>query len=130
MVVNYVVLALSFVFEGISWIVSLRQFNAGRGSTGFLKAFRRSKDPPSFMVLFEDSAALVGIALAAGAACLGWIAELDGVASILIGLVLAATAVVLARESKSLLIGERADKQLGDSILRIASVDQVFAPMD
>ncbi|MEO8654390.1 MAG: cation diffusion facilitator family transporter [Ramlibacter sp.] len=122
-VVNYVVLGLSFVFEGVSWVVSLRQFNAARGSMGLLEAFRRSKDPPSFMILFEDSAALVGIALAAG----GTFAsasldrpELDGLASILIGLVLAATAVLLARESKSLLIGERADSRLSDSILRIA----------
>ena len=122
-VVNYVVLGLSFVFEGASWVVSLRQFNAARGSVGLLEAFRRSKDPPSFMVLFEDSAALMGIVLAAG----GTFAsasldrpELDGLASILIGLVLAATAVLLARESKSLLIGERADSRLSDSILRIA----------
>lgn len=122
-VVNYVVLGLSFVFEGVSWVVSLRQFNAARGSMGLLEAFRRSKDPPSFMILFEDSAALIGIALAAG----GTFAsasldrpELDGLASILIGLVLAATAVLLARESKSLLIGERADSRLSDSILRIA----------
>jgi cation diffusion facilitator family transporter len=122
-VVNYAVLGLSFVFEGVSWFISLRQFNSVRGSIGFLQAFRGSKDPPSFMVLFEDSAALLGIALAAGGsfASAGLDRpELDGVASILIGLVLAATAMLLARESKSLLIGERADKRLGDSILRIA----------
>jgi cation diffusion facilitator family transporter len=123
-VVNYVVLGLAFLFEGGSWWVSLRQFNAARGSSGFVEAFRRSKDPPSFMVLFEDSAALIGIVIAAA----GTFAssslnapQYDGVASIAIGLVLAATAVLLARESKSLLIGEQADHKLNESLLRIAA---------
>ncbi|MGE5538138.1 MAG: cation diffusion facilitator family transporter [Gemmatimonas sp.] len=123
-VVNYVVLGLSFLFEGASWILSLRQFTAAKGALGFYDAFRRSKDPPSFMVLFEDTAALLGITLAAA----GTFAAVtfdepvyDGVASVLIGVVLAATAVLLARESKSLLIGERADSALADRILAIAA---------
>ena len=123
-VVNYVVLALAFLFEGTSWAVSLRQFRAAKGELGFFEAFRRSKDPPSFMVLFEDSAALIGIALAAlgtfASASLGW-PVMDGVASILIGVVLALTSMLLARESKSLLIGERADRGLGNDIVRIAA---------
>lgn len=121
--VNYVVLALAFVFEGASWAVSLRQYLAAKGDLGFFEAFRRSKDPTSFMVLFEDSAALVGIVLAAAGTyasdSLG-IPILDGAASVAIGLVLAVVAVLLARESKSLLIGERADHALSDSILRLA----------
>jgi divalent metal cation (Fe/Co/Zn/Cd) transporter len=91
---------------------------------GYYEAFRRSKDPPSFMVLFEDTAALLGIVIAAvgtyAATTLGnpmW----DGMASIMIGVVLGVTSVLLVRESKSLLIGERADKKLSDSILRIAA---------
>jgi divalent metal cation (Fe/Co/Zn/Cd) transporter len=64
-VVSYVVLALSFLFEGGSWLYSLRQFRRAKGTLGFLDAFRLSKDPPSFMTLFEDSAALVGILVAA-----------------------------------------------------------------
>ncbi len=124
-VVNYVVLTLAAVFEGGSWIVSFRQFHAARGHRMTLyQTFRRSKDPPSFMVLFEDSAALLGIALAAlgtlGATTFG-VPELDGVASILIGLLLATVATLLARESKSLLIGEPAERELIDSIRRIAS---------
>ena len=121
--VNYVVLGLAFLFEGASWLVALRQFRAVKGPLGYYEAFRRSKDPISFMVLFEDSAALIGILIAA----LGTFAAttldapvFDGVASILIGLVLAGTASLLARESKSLLLGERADLKLCDSILRIA----------
>ena len=121
--VNYIVLGLAFVFDGASWWVSFRRFRAVKGTLGYYEAFRRSKDPPSFMVLFEDTADLVGIALAAigtYAASRLQLPELDGVASILIGLMLAAIAGLLARESKSLLIGERADPMLTDSILRIA----------
>lgn len=122
--VSYVVLGLAGVFETGSWLVSLRQFRAAKGELGYYEAFRRSKDPPSFMVLFEDSAAIAGILIAV----LGTLAAVqlheprfDGLASILIGVVLAVTALLLARESKSLLIGERADARLGDSILRIAA---------
>ena len=121
--VNYVVLALALVFEGVSWLISLRQFKASKGEMGFIEAVRRSKDPTSFMVLFEDSAALVGIALAAAGTYASASLDLpqaDGVASILIGVVLAGTATLLARESKSLLIGERADRELTDSIRRVA----------
>jgi cation diffusion facilitator family transporter len=122
--INYVVLALAFVFEGASWIVSFRQFSAASGKNELYDAFVRSKDPPSFMVLFEDSAALLGIVFAA----LGTFASttlnmpmLDGVASILIGLVLTGVAMLLARESKSLLIGEPAESMLVDSILSDAA---------
>ena len=121
--VNYVVLGMAFVFEGTSWLVSLRHFRSVKGPLGYYEAFRASKDPPSFMMLFEDSAALIGILLAAFgtfAATSLHAPVFDGVASILIGLVLAATASLLARESKSLLLGERADGKLSDSILRIA----------
>ena len=127
--INYIVLALAFVFEGTSWVVSFRQFRAASGKNELYDAFVRSKDPPSFMILFEDSAALLGIVLAAlgtfGATTLG-MPMLDGVASILIGLVLAGVAMLLARESKSLLIGEPAERELVDSILRdVAAVPGV-----
>ena len=122
--INYIVLALAFVFEGASWLVSFRQFRSANGKNELYDAFVRSKDPPSFMVLFEDSAALLGILLAAagtfGSASLG-MPMLDGVASILIGLVLAGVAMLLARESKSLLIGEPAERELVDSILQDAA---------
>jgi len=122
--VNYVVLALAFLLEGTSWFISLRQFRRVKGSASYYQAFVRSKDPTSFMVLFEDSAALLGIAIAAlgtyGSVALGD-PRLDGLASVLIGLVLAAVSVLLARESKSLLIGEQADTKLTASIMRTAS---------
>jgi cation diffusion facilitator family transporter len=122
--INYAVLAFALVFEGTSWAISLKQFHRHRGRLTFYEAFRRSKDPPSFMVLFEDSAALLGIAIAA----VGTFAathlqkpEFDGVASLLIGLVLGGVAILLARESKSLLIGESASSELTRSVTEIAA---------
>ncbi|MGY3454535.1 cation diffusion facilitator family transporter [Bradyrhizobium sp. USDA 4353] len=121
--VSYVVLGLSFIFEAASWWVAVKRFRAAAPGLSYVEAFRRSKDPPAFMVVFEDSAALIGIIIAAAATAAAvtfdepaW----DGVGSILIGLVLAATSMVLARESKSLLIGEPADPELAHSVLEIA----------
>jgi cation diffusion facilitator family transporter len=123
-IVSYIVLALAFVFEGGSWLYSLRQFRWAKGDLGFFNAFRLSKDPPSFMTLFEDSVALVGI-LIATAATFAAVAlgrpEFDGAGSIAIGLILAATSVFLARESKSLLIGEQAYPAIRNSILSLAN---------
>lgn len=122
-VVSYVVLAASFLFEGASWSVAWKNFKQARGELGFWAAFRQSKDPPSFMVLFEDSAALIGIVLAAAGIFIADRFDMpvfDGIASILIGLVLAATAILLAIESKSLLIGERVPPALVASVCGIA----------
>lgn len=122
-IVSYVVLGLSFVFEGCSWAVAWRAVSRARGGLGFWTAFHRSKNPPTFMVLFEDSAALLGILIAIigifGATRLD-LPILDGVASILIGLVLGGTSILLAIESKSLLIGERATPALTEAICAIA----------
>jgi cation diffusion facilitator family transporter len=121
--VNYIVLALSAVFEGASWWVALKRFGKLKGRRGYWEAVRDSKDPPSFMVLFEDTAALIGIAIAALGNYLSGrlgIPELDGVASILIGIVLGIAATVLARENKALLIGERASDEVINSILSLA----------
>ncbi|MEP6505937.1 MAG: cation diffusion facilitator family transporter [Betaproteobacteria bacterium] len=123
-IVSEVVLAAAFVFESWSWAVSLKHFNAAKGDLGYWEAFRKSKDAPLFMVLFEDSAALIGIAIAAVGTVLAAHFDMplaDGVSSILIGLVLACTSTLLARESKSLLIGERADNRLIASMLAIAN---------
>ena len=122
--VNYIVLALSFLFEGGSWLVSLRQFRAAKGQYGFLEALKLSKDPPSFMVMFEGIASLLGLLIAAAgivASVASGRPEFDGVASIAIGLILAWTSIVLARESKSLLIGEQTYPGVRKSILEIAN---------
>ena len=121
--INFVVLGLAFVFESASWWVAWRGFQKVRGDGSFWHVIRASKDPTSFMVLFEDTAALIGIVIAAIGTALTvkldapWI---DGMASILIGLVLAAVAIVLARESKDLLIGERANPALQQAIRQAA----------
>ena len=112
--INYIVLGVAFAFEGGSWLIAVREFNAIRHGTWW-HAVKASKDPAGFTVLFEDSAALVGLSLAAiGVWASHEFADprLDGVASIGIGLVLAAVAVLLAREAKGLLIGESADPSM------------------
>jgi cation diffusion facilitator family transporter len=122
-IVSYVVLGCSALFEGSTWVIALRNFRKAKGDLGYLEAAQRSKDPPAFIVLFEDTAAIIGIAIAligtAAAERLG-MPVLDGVASIGISLVLAATAVMLARESKELLIGEQASPRVAASIIEIA----------
>jgi len=121
--VNYVVLGLALVFEGASWGVAIKEFRAVKGKRGYFEAVRRSKDPTMFMVLFEDTAALIGIMIAltgiAASQALR-LPVLDGVASIGIGLLLAVVALFLARESKGLLIGEPADSEVVSSICAIA----------
>lgn len=122
-IVNYVVLGASFVFEGASWWVALQAFRATKGRLGYLEAISVSKDPTTFTVLFEDSAALVGlfIALVGIASADAFdLPQLDGVASIGIAMVLGTTAIALARRTKELLIGESAHPEVQAAILRIA----------
>ncbi|MFZ0331785.1 MAG: cation transporter, partial [Acinetobacter bohemicus] len=123
---NYIVLAIEMVCEGASWLVALKAFRRVKGQQGYFEAFRRSKDPTTFTVLFEDTAALCGLFIALIGIYLAHqlnIPELDGVASILIGIVLAVSAILLARETKGLLLGETADPQLRNNILLIAQED-------
>ena len=113
------VLAASFVFEGISWTIALREFRKTQGGRTWWQAFRQSKDPTTFMVLFEDSAALAGILVAAAGVGLAlWTGDprWDGAASLVIGAILAVVAALLGRESKELLLGERADPELSRAI--------------
>jgi cation diffusion facilitator family transporter len=124
---NYVVLAVSAVFEGIAWFIALRHFREQKGDLGYIEAVRRSKDPTTFTVLFEDTAALTGLAIAFVAITAAYhldMPELDGIGSIGIGLVLAVSAVLLARESKGLLIGEAALPDVQARILALASGDE------
>ncbi len=124
--VNYVVLVASLLFEGASWIVAMRAFRASKGTLGYFEAFRRSKDPTNFTVLLEDSAALIGLLIAlAGVSASHLLQEpmYDGIASIAIGCVLALSSLLLARETKALLLGESAHPHVRDAILRIAGED-------
>lgn len=124
---NYVVLAVSFLFEGTSWYVALREFRARKGRLGYFAAFRQSKDPSTFSVLLEDSAALLGLLIALAGLIGAQILEqpvLDGVASVGIATVLAIAAMLLARETKGLLIGETAHPAVSEAILAIAAADE------
>jgi len=109
-----------------SWWVAFREFRRRKGNLGFVEAVLRSKDPTIFTVLFEDSAALIGLAMAfLGILAAQLLGEpvFDGVASIAIGLLLALTAIFLARETKSLLIGEPASARLQKSVLELVAKD-------
>jgi cation diffusion facilitator family transporter len=124
--INFVVLALAGIFEGVSWWFGWKAFSRVRRSRPIWDTFVASKDPTTFMVLFEDSAALLGILIAAVATFFSWRLKLpwiDGAGSILIGLVLAIVAALLARESKELLIGERASPELSAAVQQTASED-------
>jgi cation diffusion facilitator family transporter len=120
--VNYIVLACAAVFEGTSWTIALREFRRAKGNLGYFEALKRSKNPPTFIVLLEDSAALLGLVIAfAGMFAAERLAmpALDGVASLGISFLLAMTALALARESQGLLLGEPASRALYDAILSI-----------
>ena len=122
--VNYIVLGLAFLFESGSWWFGWKSFSASRRGGSLWSSITDSKDPTSFMVLFEDSAALLGIVIAAIATFLSvqlGDPRIDGAASILIGVILALVALVLGRESKELLIGERASPELSAAIRETAS---------
>jgi cation diffusion facilitator family transporter len=121
--VNYLVLGLSILFEGGTWLVALREFNRQRGARPFWKEVRGSKDPTVFTVLFEDSAAMMGLVIALLGVFLSQALDmpvLDGLASIGVGVVLALTAAFLAFESHSLLTGESVNPATRVSIKAIA----------
>lgn len=121
--INYVVLGLALLFEGTSWRIALREFALTKGKESWWHAIRRSKDPATFVVLLEDSAAIAGILIAAIFIILAQVTgdpRLDGVGSVLIGGVLGLVALLLARESKGLLIGEQGSAALSHAIAEIA----------
>ena len=110
-VVNFVVLGLAMVFEAGAWWIAFKEFRAVKGPIGYLAAIRETKDPTVVTVLFEDTAAMLGLLVAFVAIALGhWLGlpEIDAAASIVIGLILGVTAALLAYECKGLLIGESA----------------------
>lgn len=120
---NYIVLGVAALFEGTSFAIALRQFLAQAGNTPFWEALQRSKDPTTYTVLAEDSAALVGLAVAALGIALSQRfdkPEFDGAASLIIGLLLAAVAVALILQSRGLLIGEGIQPETARAIRGIA----------
>jgi cation diffusion facilitator family transporter len=117
--INYIVLALAMVFEGAAWWIAFKEFATRKGKNSIFKAVQDSKDPTVFTVLFEDTAAILGLIVAFVGIYLSqslnmpW---LDGAASIVIGVILAGTAILLAYETMGLLIGEAADPQVVETI--------------
>ena len=110
--INYVVLSLAIVFEGAAWYFAFKEFTRVKGKWGYIEAIQRAKDPSVFVVLFEDSAAMLGLVVAMLGIALSQVTGIlifDSIASIIIGLILIGTAIWLAYETKSLLIGESAN---------------------
>ena len=125
--INYVVLGIAMVFEAFAWMVAFREFQKSKGRESFLTAIRASKDPTVFTVLFEDSAAMLGLIVAFVGILLSdqlGLPMLDGVASIVIGVILAVIATLLAYESKGLLIGEAASPAVVAGVREILDGDQ------
>ena len=119
---NYIVLGCAMLFEGVVWYFALTEFTKVKGKRGYIEAVQRGKDPSMFVVLFEDSAAMLGILVAFLGILLSQITGnpyYDGVASIIIGLILVGTAAWLAYEIKGLLIGESARPEIVNGIKEI-----------
>ena len=112
------------IFEAFAWYFAWKEFEKNRGEKSYFKAVREEKDPTTFVVLFEDSAAMLGLIVA----FIGvWLVDVtgillfDGLASIAIGIILAVTAGWLAYETKGLLIGESASNHVIDGVTQIAA---------
>jgi cation diffusion facilitator family transporter len=113
--IAYGVLLVAFLLEGGSTWAAFNEFREAKGKLGWLEAVLRSKDPPAFIVLLENGAAMAGILVAACGLALAQITGnpfFDGAASVAIGIILGFTALLLAIESKALLIGEAADPEI------------------
>jgi cation diffusion facilitator family transporter len=126
--VNYIVLGASLVVEGAVWFVALRKFREVKGRRGWFEAVRLSKDPTTFTVLFEDTAAILGILIAFAGIGLSErlrLPLLDGVASLVIGLTLALTSALLAYECQSLMTGEGVSPDVRTDIQRLVELEKV-----
>jgi cation diffusion facilitator family transporter len=123
-IIAYAVLLVAFLLEGWSTLAAFHEFRDAKGRLGWLEAIKRSKDPPTFIVLLENGAAMAGIIAAAIGVFLSQLTGnpfYDGAASVVIGTILGFTALLLARESKGLLIGEAADPELVDGLRALVS---------
>ena len=125
--INYIVLGLAIVFEGGAWFLAFREFRRRKGGRGFFRALQHSKDPALFTVLMEDTAAMLGLIIALLGVYLSetlGMPELDAIASIMIGIVLALIAAFLAYETKALLIGEAATPEVRAGVRRLIAQER------
>ncbi len=131
--INYIILILAMLFEGVAWWVAYKEFNSTRGQKSFFEAVKDSKDPTIFTVLFEDTAAMLGLLVA----LIGiWVSVtfnlpiMDGIASIIIGVILAGTALLLALETKGLLIGEAAAPEIVEDIKELINSHETIIALN
>lgn len=127
---NYIVLGISAVFESVTWVFGWKAFSKERRGRGVIQAIHNTKDPTSFSVLLEDSAALIGLSVALLGIFLSRYFNqpmLDGAASIVIGGLLCVIATIMVYESRGLLIGEGVDHQTLESLRTIVEGDQAVA---
>jgi len=128
--INYIVLILAMIFEAGAWYFAFREFNRTKGKLGYFNAVRQGKDPTLFVVLFEDSAAMLGLIVALIGILLSHLTGIlyfDGAASVFIGVILGITAAWLAYETKGLLIGESAGSEVVNGIREICRATQGIA---
>lgn len=127
---SYIVLGLSAVFESTTWYFGWKAFSKERRGRGVIEAIHTTKDPTSFSVLLEDTAALLGLAVALLGIFLSRALNqpyFDGGASIVIGALLCTIAVVMVYESRGLLIGEGVDRQTLQNLRAIVEADEDVA---
>lgn len=124
---NYIVLAIAFVFNVISMLSAFKAFNKQRGDISFWEAAVSTKDPSTIIVLFGDFGDLLGLFIAFLGVFLGRYYHdpyYDAVASMLIGVVLIVISAFLARESKSLLMGETTSRKTLRRIISLTEADE------
>ena len=124
--VNLAVLVAAMIFEGASLVYAIRTFRSANPEGSLWRAIRQSKDPSGFAVIFEDTAAVIGLMIAFVGVCLvifGGFELADGIASVCIGVLLIIAAGFLAAETLSLLTGESASRQVLDKVRKILDDD-------
>ncbi len=123
----YSVLGVAILLEAFATYKALVEFNKRRGNNGFFKALRQSKDPALFAILLEDMAAIAGLIVAGiGVTVADQLnyAPADGIASVVIGVILACVAIFMAIEIRSLIVGEAADPETRAGILRFVREEE------
>jgi cation diffusion facilitator family transporter len=127
---NYGVLGIAAVFEAVTWGFGWRAFSTERRGRGIVETILDTKDPTSFSVLLEDTAALTGLAVAFAGIFVGHtfgITWLDGAASIVIGILLCLVAIVMVNKSRTLLVGEGVSKATLEGIRALTLSDSCVA---
>ena len=127
---NYLVLGAAIIFESASFFFAYRAFQTEKGKQSAMESIRASKDPTTFTVLLEDTAALLGLLVAMASTFLGHVLNnhyFDGAASIVIGGILGAVAAVLVWETRSLLIGEGVSEEMKARITQLVTSDPAVA---